>query len=37
MSGSHWSMMMSGPVIVAFASPLYEQRASIRRYWPVSA
>jgi putative effector of murein hydrolase len=35
MSGSHWLMMMLGPVIVAFALPLYEQRALIRRYWPV--
>ncbi|WP_313699548.1 LrgB family protein [Achromobacter sp.] len=37
MSGSHWLMAMLGPVIVAFALPLYEQRALIRRYWPVLA
>lgn len=37
MAGSHWLMAMLGPVIVAFALPLYEQRALIRRYWPVLA
>lgn len=35
MSGSHWLMAMLGPVLVAFALPLYEQRALIRRYWPL--
>lgn len=35
MLGSHWLLAMTGPVIVAFALPLYEQRALIRRYWPV--
>ncbi|SAI73273.1 Inner membrane protein yohK [Bordetella ansorpii] len=35
MSGSHWLMSMLGPVLVAFALPLYEQRALIRRYWPL--
>ncbi|MBR8652004.1 LrgB family protein [Achromobacter sp. Marseille-Q0513] len=35
MAGSHWLTAMLGPVIVAFALPLYQQRALIRRYWPV--
>ena len=36
MAGSHWLTAMLGPVIVAFApAPLYQQRALIRRYWPV--
>jgi predicted murein hydrolase (TIGR00659 family) len=33
--GTHWLMVMLGPVTVAFAIPLYEQRALIRRQWPV--
>lgn len=37
MQGSHWLMLMLGPVLVSFALPLYEQRALIRRYWPVLA
>ena len=35
MAGTHWLTAMLGPVIVAFALPLYQQRALIRRYWPV--
>jgi predicted murein hydrolase (TIGR00659 family) len=35
MLGSHWLMLMLGPVLVAFALPLYEQRAMIKRYWPI--
>ncbi|HEY0293809.1 MAG TPA: LrgB family protein [Bordetella sp.] len=37
MLGSHWLMLMLGPVLVAFALPLYEQRAMILRYWPILA
>ncbi len=33
--GSHWLMAMLGPVTVAFALPIYEQRALIRRHWPI--
>lgn len=32
---THWLMLLLGPVTVAFALPIYEQRAMIRRYWPV--
>lgn len=35
MSGSHWLMAMLSPVIVSFALPLYQERALIRRYWPI--
>ncbi|MDD3444229.1 MAG: LrgB family protein [Zavarzinia sp.] len=31
--GSHWLMAMVGPLTVAFALPVYEQRAMIRRHW----
>ncbi|RKF23511.1 LrgB family protein [Altericroceibacterium spongiae] len=33
--GTHWLLTLLGPATVAFAIPLYEQRALIRRYWPV--
>ncbi|WP_395664334.1 LrgB family protein [Methylocella sp.] len=33
--GAHWILMMLGPATVAFAAPIYEQRALIRRCWPV--
>ncbi|MFS8038298.1 LrgB family protein [Xanthobacter sp. AM11] len=33
--GTHWLMLMLGPATVAFALPIYEQRALIRRHWPV--
>jgi len=33
--GTHWLLLMMGPATVAFAIPIYEQRAVIRRYWPV--
>jgi len=33
--GTHWLMTMLGPVTVAFAVPIFEHRALIRRYWPV--
>jgi predicted murein hydrolase (TIGR00659 family) len=33
--GTHWLTAMLGPITVAFALPIYEQRALIRRYWPI--
>lgn len=35
--GTHWIMVLLGPATVAFAVPIYEQRAIIRRYWPILA
>ncbi|GGB33709.1 murein hydrolase effector protein LrgB [Tistrella bauzanensis] len=35
--GSHWLTLMIGPATVAFALPIYERRAVIRRHWPVLA
>lgn len=32
---TRWLMAILGPVTVAFAIPIYEQRAMILRYWPV--
>lgn len=34
---TNWLLLMLGPATVAFAIPVYEQRALIRRYWPVLA
>ena len=34
-SGTHWLVLLLGPATVAFAVPIYEQRALIRRQWPV--
>lgn len=34
-SGTHWLVVMLGPVTVAFALPIYEQRELLRRYWLV--
>ncbi len=34
-SSTHWLIALLGPAIVAFAVPIYEQRATIRRFWPV--
>lgn len=34
-AGTRWLLLMMGPATVAFAIPIYEQRALIRRYWPV--
>ncbi|ROR26507.1 putative murein hydrolase (TIGR00659 family) [Comamonas sp. BIGb0124] len=31
--GTHWLIVMLGPVTVAFAVPIFEQRALLRRYW----
>jgi predicted murein hydrolase (TIGR00659 family) len=33
--GTHWLVTLLGPATVAFAVPIYEQRALIRRSWPV--
>ena len=33
--GTHWLSLLLGPATVAFAVPIYEQRAMIRRHWPV--
>ncbi len=32
---THWLVALLGPATVAFAIPIYEQRALIRRHWPV--
>jgi putative effector of murein hydrolase len=32
---THWLMIVLGPITVAFAIPIYEQRVLILRYWPV--
>ncbi|WP_454622670.1 LrgB family protein [Brucella anthropi] len=32
---THWLVALLGPATVAFAVPIYQQRATIRRYWPV--
>ncbi|WP_425340483.1 LrgB family protein [Ciceribacter sichuanensis] len=34
---THWLVAMLGPVTVAFAIPIFEERHTIRRYWPVLA
>lgn len=34
-SATHWLVALLGPATVAFAIPIYQQRATIRRYWPV--
>jgi len=33
--GTHWLIVLIGPATVAFAAPIYAQRALIRRHWPV--
>lgn len=33
--GTRWLVLLLGPATVAFAIPIYEQRALIRRHWPV--
>lgn len=35
--GTHWLLALLGPVVVAFAVPIYEERALIGRHWPVLA
>ncbi|WP_343313594.1 LrgB family protein [Brucella sp. BE17] len=32
---THWLVALLGPATVAFAIPIYQQRITIRRYWPV--
>ncbi len=32
---THWLVALLGPATVAFAVPIYQQRATIRRYWTV--
>ncbi len=34
-AGTHWLVSLLGPATVAFAVPIWEQRALIRRAWPV--
>ncbi|MEJ0098732.1 MAG: LrgB family protein [Pseudomonadota bacterium] len=34
-AGTSWLVWMLGPATVAFAVPIYEQRALIRAHWPV--
>ncbi|EEH15552.1 MULTISPECIES: LrgB family protein [Brucella] len=34
-SATYWLVALLGPATVAFAIPIYQQRATIRRYWPV--
>ncbi len=34
-AGTRWLVWMLGPATVAFAVPIYEQRALIRAHWPV--
>jgi len=34
-SHTHWLVSLLGPATVAFAIPIWERRALIRRYWPV--
>lgn len=34
-AGTGWLVWMLGPAIVAFAVPVWEQRALVRQYWPV--
>jgi putative effector of murein hydrolase len=33
--GTKWLVLLLGPATVAFGVPIYEQRALIRRHWPV--
>lgn len=33
--GAGWMVSLLGPATVAFAVPIYEQRALVRRHWPV--
>lgn len=32
---THWLLVLMGPATVAFAIPIYEHRALIRRHWPI--
>lgn len=33
--GTHWLVSLLGPATIAFAIPIYEQRATIARNWPI--
>jgi putative effector of murein hydrolase len=33
-SNTHWLMLVLGPVTVAFAVPIWQQRAMLARHWP---
>lgn len=35
--GTHWLVALLGPATVAFALPIYEQRALVARHWPTLA
>jgi len=35
LGGTWWLMALLGPATVAFALPIYEQRQTIRKHWPV--
>lgn len=35
MRGTHWLSAMLGPATVAFALPVYQQRALIKKHWPL--
>lgn len=35
--GTHWLVALLGPAVVAFAVPIYQRRALIRRHWPLLA
>ncbi len=34
-AGTHWLVVLLAPATVAFAVPIYEQRALIRKYWTI--
>jgi predicted murein hydrolase (TIGR00659 family) len=34
-AGTHWLVWLLGPATIAFAVPVWEQRALVRAYWPV--
>ncbi len=37
MRGGQWLLLLLGPATVAFALPIYEHRALLRKYWPTLA
>ena len=37
MRGGQWLLLLLGPATVAFALPIYEHRALLRRHWPTLA
>src|SRR5690606_3495505 len=34
-AGTQWLVVLLGPAVVAFAVPVWEQRALVRAHWPV--